>query len=197
MTTPGSTPSDPAAQRGDGAGHAGPEHLVVGQVTKAHGTRGEVLVWPLTDTAEEVFAPGSEVLLGDTDGELGDSPWTLTVERSRPFKRGLLIKFDEVVDRTIAERISRRYLLASLDELPPLAEGEVFYHQLLGLEVVTVDGEPVGQVREVFDTEPAHLLEVKSATGLHLIPFVDRIIREVDVDGRRLVIDPPPGLLDV
>lgn len=197
MTTPGSSPSDPTAGQGDGASREVPEHLVVGQVTKAHGTRGEVLVWPLTDSEEEVFAAGSELVLGDAEGELGPSPEPLTVERARPFRRGLLVKFEEIEDRTRAEEVARRYLLASTEQLAPLTEGEVFYHQLLGLEVFTTEGWHVGRVREVYDAEPADLLEVKGERRLHLIPFLERIVREIDLEGGRLVIDPPPGLLDV
>lgn len=178
-------------------GSAGPDHLIVGQISKAHGVKGELLVWPLTDTVDTVFAAGRELLLGDTEGELGDSTSTMTVERSRPYKRGVLVKFEEVSDRMLAERLARRYLLAPVEELPPLDEDEVFYHQLLGLEVVTTSGERVGQVREVFDTEPAHLLEVKGTDRLHLIPLISQIVEEIDVDGGRLVIDPLPGLLDL
>lgn len=166
-------------------------------MTKAHGTRGEVLVWPLTDSEEEVFAAGSELVLGDAEGELGPSPEPLTVERARPFRRGLLVKFEEIEDRTRAEEVARRYLLASTEQLAPLTEGEVFYHQLLGLEVFTTEGWHVGRVREVYDAEPADLLEVKGERRLHLIPFLERIVREIDLEGGRLVIDPPPGLLDV
>jgi 16S rRNA processing protein RimM len=79
----------------------------------------------------------------------------------------------------------------------PLEEGEVYYHQLLGLEVVTLGGEVVGCVREVYETEPAHLLEVKGPERSHLIPFVKRIVKQVDLAAGRLLIEPPPGLLEI
>jgi 16S rRNA processing protein RimM len=180
-----------------GEGRAEPEFLVVGQVTKPHGTRGESFVWPLTDRPDEVYAPGREVILGDTEGEIGEEPLTLVVERVRPFKRGLLVKFEGYPDRTSVEPFAQRYLLQPVGALEPLEEGEVYYHQLLGLEVVTTDGEVVGRVREVYETEPAHLLEVKGARKSHLIPFVERIVKKIDLEAGRLVIKPPPGLLDV
>ncbi|MBI4409816.1 MAG: hypothetical protein HY561_08925, partial [Gemmatimonadetes bacterium] len=84
-----------AAESGETAPRAHePEHLVVGHVSKPHGTRGEVFVWPLTDRPEVIFADDAEVLLGGEQGQPGEAPETLRVERSRPFKRGLLIKFD-------------------------------------------------------------------------------------------------------
>lgn len=183
----------PSAPGGRGA----PEHLVVGQITKPHGTKGEVFVWPLTEHPEEVFEPGRELLLGDVDGTLGEEPLPLTVVSSRPFKRGLLLGLEGFEDRTSVTPLSGRYLLVPIGELAPLEEDEVYYHQLLGLEVVTVDGEVVGRVREVYETEPAHLLEVKGAERLHLIPFVKRIIKKLDLEAGRLVIKPPPGLLDI
>ena len=86
----------------------------------------------------------------------------------------------------------------SITEVPPREEDEVFYHELLGMQVVTNEGVDVGVVREVYETEPAHLLEVEGAhKKLHLIPFADRIVKKVDQQARRLVIKPPPGLLDL
>jgi 16S rRNA processing protein RimM len=175
-----------------------PEHLVVGHITKAHGTKGELLVWSLTDRAGEVFAPGQSVLVGDDEGALPpDAPY-LVVERSRPFRQGLLVKFEAIDDRDDADAVVRRYLLAPAAALPPLEQDEMLYHELLGCAVETVAGERVGTVREVFETEPHHLLEVKSDDGrLHLVPFAARIVRSIDRDGRRIVIEPPDGLLEL
>ena len=175
-----------------------PERLVVGHVAKPHGNRGELFVWPLTDRPEEVFAPGHELLLGDETGAAEDEATVLVVESARPFKRGLLVQVAGVETRSAAEALARRYLLAPLDALGPLEEGEIFYHQLLGASVETVHGSAVGTVREVYETEPAHLLEVESPEGKrHLVPFTERVIRSVDPVGKRVVIDPPDGLLEL
>lgn len=176
---------------------APPDHLVVGHLAKPHGTKGELLVWPLTDAPDEVFAPGRELIVGDEQGELGAAPERWVVERCRPFKRGLLVKFDGLDDRTSVEPLVGRYVLLPASELAEPAGDELMYHQLLGLRVETVDGAVVGQVREVFETEPAHLLEVKGDDRIHLIPLAWRIVREVDLDGGRLVIEAPPGLLEL
>lgn len=175
-----------------------PERLVVGHIAKPHGNHGEMFVWPLTDRPAEVFAPGRELLLGDETGAADDDGPVLVVESVREFKRGLLVQVVGVESRSAAETLSRRYLLAPLEALGPLAEGEVFYHQLLGASVETVTGSPVGTVREVYETEPAHLLEVESAEGKrHLVPFTERVIRTVDPLAKRVVIDPPEGLLEL
>src|SRR5690606_17388800 len=111
-------------------------------------------------------------------------------------KRGMLVKFEGLDDRTAVEPLAGRYILMPLEKLAPLEEGEVYYHQLLGAEVVTVEGQVVGRVREVFETEPAHLLEVQGDEKVHLIPFTERIVKEVDVERKRLVIEPPAGRME-
>lgn len=175
-----------------------PDHLVVGHITKPHGTRGELFVLPLTDHPDTVFAPGQPLLLGDGEGApAGDAP-SVVVETVRPFKRGLLVGFEGVARREDAEALARLYLLAPADALPPLDDDEVFYHELLGMLVETADGHVVGRVREVYETDPHHLLEVVGDDGkARLVPFAARIVMQVDRSGRRLVIDPPEGLLDL
>jgi 16S rRNA processing protein RimM len=181
----------------DGARPA-PEHLVVGHISKPHGTKGEVFVWPLTDRPDEVFEDSGTVLLGDTEGVAGEAPEALEIERTRPFKRGVLVKFVARDDRAAVASLAGRYLLVPMQQAGPLEEDELFYHQLLDMEVQTVDGTRVGTVREVYETEPAHLLEVEGAQGKrHLIPFAQRIVKKVDAEHGRIVIAPPPGLLEL
>ena len=182
----------------EGARRLAPEHLVVGHIAKPHGTKGELFVMPLTDRPDDVFAAGRELLLGDEDGAVTADTSVVVVETSRAFKRGVLLRLEDVPDREAAESLAGLYFLLPLDALPPADDDEYFYHELLGLQVETVAGVAVGRVREVFDTEPHHLLEVTSPDGkARLIPFARRIVREVDRQGQRLVIDPPEGLLDL
>jgi 16S rRNA processing protein RimM len=182
----------------DAAGAPTPEHLVVGHIAKPHGTKGEVFVWPLTDSPVEVFEPAATLLLADADGRLGERPRSLVVETARPFKRGMLVRFEGFADRNAVAALHGRYLLMESERVRPLEEGELFYHQLLGARVELADGSLVGTVREVYETEPAHLLEVTSPEGKqHLIPFLATVVTEVDAAARRLVIDPPAGLLEL
>lgn len=174
-----------------------PAYLVVGHVSKPHGTRGDLLVWSLTDRPDQVFAAGRRLVLGTAAAEVGAVAEELVVEASRPFKKGLLVRIAGVADRNQAEMLVSRYLLVPAEEGGEAGEGEVFYHQLLGLAVETVAGDAVGRVREVYETEPTHLLEVKGPDGVHLIPFSREIVRSVDPAAGRLVIDPPEGLLDL
>lgn len=178
-------------------GSGQPEWLVVGQISKPHGIKGELMVWPLTDRPDEVFAVGRELWVGDRSGEYGDDALPVTIEAARSYRRGWLVRFAKLASRAEVEELARRYLVMPAAEAAPLEDGEIFYHQLLGAEVVTVDGSAVGTVREVFETEPAHLLEVKGEERVHLIPFTQQVVREVDADRGRIVIDPPEGLLEL
>jgi 16S rRNA processing protein RimM len=151
-------------------GREDPRFLVVGHLSKPHGTKGELFVWPLTDHPESVFAPGVVLLLGGEDQNAPDPDLPpLRIEGARPFRRGMLITFGGVDDRDQAELMRGRYLFRSADELEPLAEGDVFYHQL----------------------------EVTGDHGQKMIPFLEHIVVEIDADAGRLVIDPPDGLLDL
>jgi 16S rRNA processing protein RimM len=174
-----------------------PEYLVVGQLSKPHGTRGELLVWPLTDHPEAVFAPGRRLLLGEESGQASEPRVELEVEEGRPYKKGFLVRLAGVEDRGAAESLAARYVVLPREELAKPEEGELYYHQLLGLTVTTVDGTEVGRVREVYETEPRHLLEVKGEERVHLIPFSREIVTVVDLEAGRLVIEPPEGLLDL
>ncbi|HCR03639.1 MAG TPA: ribosome maturation factor RimM [Gemmatimonadetes bacterium] len=174
-----------------------PVFLIVGYVGKPHGNRGDLLVQLLTDYPNDLFVPGMILRPGDAEGQ-GPDPRlpALQVEEACPFKKGWLISFKGVENRTAADFLRGRYLMAERRQLPALAEGEVFYHQLLGMEVVTTHGVRLGKISEVYELLPADLLEVRTEQGTVLVPFLDLIVRNVDVAGRRLVIDPPDGLLD-
>jgi len=115
----------------------------------------------------------------------------------RPFRRGVLVSFEGVSDRNQAELLRGLYVYRAAAELEPLAEGEVFYHQLLDMQVVTVDGVALGKVTEVYELRPADMLQVSGERGQTMIPYLDHVVVEVDTEAGRIVIDPPEGLLDL
>ncbi len=173
-----------------------PEFLIVGRVRKAHGIRGELVVEPITAEPDAIFAPGRRVLVGNARGDLSPDRRELHVAAARPMGEGLLVKFDEIPDRTAAELWRGRYFLVPGNELSPPADGEIYVHDLLGMQVVLVSGEPVGPVREVYELPQGFALEVARATGTVLVPFDDRVVTAVDRAARVITIDPPAGLLD-
>lgn len=174
---------------------AAPEHLIVGTIQKPHGIKGELFVRVETDRPEVAFAPGRILALGDGEGKPVGS--ALTVERARPFKAGFLLKAPEVSTREAADELRGRTLLLPVEEAAPLEEGEVFVHDLVGMEVRAGE-EPVGTVRDVYEVPGGHLLAVqRPGKGELMVPFVEAVVRGVDVEARVLEIDPPPGLLEL
>ncbi|AXI79620.1 ribosome maturation factor RimM [Peterkaempfera bronchialis] len=166
--------------------------LVVGRIGRAHGIRGDVTVEVRTDEPELRLAPGA-VLLTDPP-----SAGPLTVESGRVHSGRLLLRFAGVGDRNAAEALRNTVLIAEVDpaELPDDPD-EYYDHQLVGLDVVLRDGTRVGEVSEVVHLPYQDLLSVTTGDGREvLVPFVERIVPEIDLEEQRAVIDPPPGLID-
>jgi len=178
-------------------GHETPQHLVVGHIHKAHGVKGEVFVHSLTDHPDSVLAPGVVLSLGNDRGTLDGAAGTLTLRSIRPHKKGWLVHFEGVLSRSEAELLRGRYLMRAIEELPEREVDELFYHELLDLEVITVEGRGLGRVREVYEMQPHDLLEVRGGPSHHVIPFSRAIVKEVDLEAGRLVVDPPEGLLEL
>ena len=175
-----------------------PDFLVVGHLNRVHGIKGEIYVWPLTDHPSTTYREGVVLRVSDPEGERPSDRFpSLEVEKVRPYKQGFLVKFRGLDDRTEAERFRGRYLMRSMEDVEDLGEGEIFYHQLLQMRVEGPDGRKLGVVREVYeDIGAADLLEIQGPRGRFHVPLVSSMIREVDVEERRLVLDPPEGLLD-
>ena len=174
-----------------------PGHAIVGRVRKAHGLRGEIVVEPITSEPAAVFVAGRVVLLGDAAGELRADAREYTVQRASPFKGGWIVALAGLTDRNEAELWRERYLLAPFADLRPPAEDEVYHHELLGLRVELATGEAVGEVVALYELPQGLTLEVsRPGRGAALVPYRDAIVRAVRLDERRLVLDPPEGLLD-
>ena len=179
-------------------GQKDPTHLVVGHLTRPHGTKGDFLCSVLTDYPESVFASGVVLSLGgENDHAPNPDLPPLRIESVREHPKGALVTFGGITDRTSAELFQGRYLYLSMEEVEPLAEGEIFYHQLLGMAVETVGGETIGTVQEVYELGSTDLLEVSGGKGTLMIPYQPEIVLNVDVSASRIVIDPPDGLLDL
>jgi len=176
--------------------------LVVGRVGRPHGIRGELTVQVHTDDPDLRFAAGS--VLATEPAARGP----LTVSASRWHSGRLLVRFAGYADRSQADELRGTLLVIDSAETGPVADPDEFYdHELVGLAVATVGGEPVGVVTDVLHQGQDLLVVRPEGRGAAappagdrdeiLVPFVAAIVPEVDVAAGRLVIDPPPGLLDL
>lgn len=165
--------------------------LMIGRVVKSHGIRGEVSVESTTEEPEIRFAVG-EVLTG----RQANKERQLTIKSVRPHKGRLLMTFEEVPDRTEADTL--RGLRFFAEPLDSDDDDEGFYdHELEGLKIV-LDGEEIGEVTGVMHTVNRAILEVQLAGGKEtMIPFVEEIVPEVDLEAGTATITPPEGLLEL
>ncbi|MEU2544973.1 ribosome maturation factor RimM [Streptomyces roseolus] len=166
--------------------------LVVARIGRAHGIKGDVTVEVRTDEPELRLAPGA-VLLTDPA-----SAGPLTIESGKVHSGRLLLRFEGVRDRNAAEALRNTLLIAEVDpaELPE-EEDEYYDHQLVDLDVVLADGTIIGAITEISHLPSQDLFIVERPDGTELmIPFVEQIVTEIDLENQRAVIDPPPGLID-
>ena len=173
-----------------------PELLIVGRVRKAHGIHGELVVEPITDGPDAIFAPGRRVLAGTAAGDRAPDGRELHVAAVRPLGDGLLVRFEEIPDRNAAETWRGRYFLVPAREVPPPDQDEVYIHALLGMRVALVSGEVVGQVKDVYELPQGLAIDVQRASGTVMVPFDERVVVSVDQESRVITINPPAGLLD-
>ncbi|WP_018655275.1 ribosome maturation factor RimM [Actinomadura flavalba] len=165
--------------------------LVIGRVGRPHGVRGEITIDVRTDDPDLRFAPGTEIL---TDPATAGP---LTVDRARWHSGRLLVRFSGHDDRTAAEGLRGTWLVVGPDDVLVSDDPDDFHDQdLVGLSVVTVGGEDVGTVTDVLHLGQDVLVVGRPPAGDALIPFVAALVPSVDLDAGRLVVDPPPGLLD-
>lgn len=166
------------------------EGVVVARVGKPHGLKGEVTVRLHTDAPQERFVVGAVFRTEPA----ARGPLTLRTHR---IHNGIhLLGFDEAQDRTAAEGLRGTEILADATESN---EDDAWYaEELIGLEVVDPEGNALGTVVELHERPVQDLLELRLAGGrTGYVPFVEQLVPEVDLDGHRIVVDAPPGLLDL
>ena len=166
--------------------------LVVGRIGRAHGIKGQVTVEVRTDEPELRLAPGAVLLTEPA------SAGPLTVADGRYHSGRLLLNFKGVNDRNGAEALRGTMLIAEIDPEDRPEDPEEYYdHQLIGLDVVLADGTPVGELAEIAHLPSQELLTVRRPDGSEvLVPFVTEIVPEIDMERRRIVLTPPPGLIN-
>ena len=160
---------------------------IVGLIRNAQGIRGEVVVEPLTDAPDAVFASGRRVFVGDHP---------MTVATSRPFKGGMMVKFEEIADRNAAELLRGKYVFSPFDELAPPADDEVYIHDLIGMTVRLDTGESMGEVHSYYELPQGLALEVRTGNGTVLVPYRPEVVDHIDREAREVVVKSEVGIFD-
>lgn len=170
------------------------ELVLVGFVARAHGNRGEIIVNPESDFPEERFQPGRQLFVKARDGRIS----TMTIETVRFQKGRPVLGLAGVDTMNGAEALAGAELKVPESEITALPERAFYRHDLVGCDVTTRDGRAVGRVTKVEGSlERSRLVVRRPAGGEVLIPLIDEICVSVDPIGRRILIDPPEGLLEL
>jgi 16S rRNA processing protein RimM len=165
---------------------------VVGRIARPHGLRGQVVVNVETDFPGERFRPGAELFV-ERGGVV--KPLTLTSVRFQNQRPVIGIAGIDTIDA--AAPLAGLELRVPADRLAPLPEGTFYRHDLVGCRVEMCGGKPVGIVRDVEGTLAGSRLVVTATHGDVLIPLASEICTTIDVGAKRIVIEPPDGLLDL
>jgi 16S rRNA processing protein RimM len=166
--------------------------LLVGRVARAHGNRGQVIVNPETDFADDRFRVGRVVQVGPEGRTVPRPIVSVRFHQGRP-----IVALEGVTTMNEAEALAGAGLWMSAAELEPLPPATFYRHDLVGCEVRRVSGESVGRVTAVEGTLERSRLVVQGSRGEMLVPLTAAICVSVDPAAREIVIDPPEGLLEI
>ena len=165
---------------------------LVGRIARAHGIRGQVIVNLETDFPEERFRPGATLFI-----ERGGAIAPLRLTSVRFHRERPVIGIEGIETMNDADALAGLELRVPVDRLASLPAQTYYWHDLIGCAVETVDGRRVGAVADVEGTLTGSRLVIDGAEGEILIPLAAEICRKIDTAGKRIVIDPPEGLLDL
>ena len=171
------------------------EYVKVGKIVNTFGIKGELKVWLYTDFPEERFSKGNRLFLGQ---EKFPNQVDVEVEYSRPYKNLYIVKLNNYHNINEVEKFRDYFLWISKDQQGELEEGEYYYHQIIGCKVFTSEGEELGEVKEILSPGANDVWVVKPSQGKKdlLIPYIDEVVKEVNIAERRVEIVVMEGLLD-
>ena len=160
--------------------------VAVGKVVKAHGVRGHLRLVPFGETLEGLGA-GEEISARLPDGSIER---LITVE-IRTQRKAVLFLSREVRTAAEAQRLVGAEICVPESRLPALAADEFYWHQLIGLEVMSVDGRRLGTIRQIIETGSNDVYVVQEGREEVLIPALAEVVREVNLERRLMVVDLP------
>lgn len=186
-----------AATRRDNGGSGSaqtpePRYLSVGRVLRPHGVRGELRVEIITDYPERL-AQHTYFYLAHSDSP--DVTHRYPVEGLRFHTQALLLKLGGCDDRNAADELRGMLVQIPVEEAVPLEEGEYYLFQLVGVRAETESGERLGQIVDVIETGANDVYVVRGPRGEVLLPAIDDVILDLDLESKQMVVHLIPGLL--
>jgi len=167
--------------------------VMIGEVVKPHGIRGELKVYPFSEQPEN-FRKYKKIVLQKTAEE---EPATYSIARSREQGKFVILQLVGIATREEAEALLGSRVWLDNSELPQLETDEYYWHQLKGLRVETETGVQLGKVAGLFSTAATDIMVVTGAGEEFMIPVKGDFIKEINSREGRVIVAPPPGLLEI
>jgi 16S rRNA processing protein RimM len=161
-----------------------PEFLTIGRILSPWGTKGEAKVQVLTDFPE-MLAPRGQVYVAGHP---------FTIEETRRYDKHLILKLTAIEDRGAADRLRGLELEIPRSEAHTLPEGQYYPFQLMGLRVQTGTGELLGEISDIWLRESNDIYVVQGPRGEFLIPAIEDVVKEIDLEHGIMVIEVMEGL---
>ena len=161
------------------------EFLTIGQILAPWGVKGKLKVKVITDFPQR-FAPSSKIYINRQPMTIDSAEW---------HKGKAIIKLNQIDTIEAAQRLRGQPIEIHHSQVHPLPEGQYYHFQLIGLEVWTTQGELLGNITEILATESNDNYVVRGAKGEILIPAIEDVVKSIDLDSRRITIEPIEGLL--
>ncbi|WP_096435432.1 ribosome maturation factor RimM [Alteribacter populi] len=167
--------------------------LNVGKIVNTHGIRGEVRVISRTDFPEERYQPGANLYIQLEGGQREP----VTVASHRTHKQFDLLSFDGLANVNDVEKYKGSLLQVSGEDTPSLEEGEYLYNEIIGCNVKTTEGEAVGVIKEILSpgANDVWVIQRKGAKDA-LIPYIDSVVKQIDLEQNVVTIELMEGLID-
>jgi 16S rRNA processing protein RimM len=170
-----------------GSPNGEPLYLSVGFLRRPHGVHGEIIMDLHTDFPERL-RKGRKLFVGEDHK-------SMSVEDIRPHGKGKLIKFKTIDTPEDAGQFRNQWVYAAMKDLPPLAEGQHYQHELLGINVVDENGNPLGELKEIMETGANDVYVVKDESGKELLlPNIPSVVLDLDFDRRIMKVHLLDGL---
>lgn len=185
---PKNTPSQDNQKPAGSPSTGEPLFLVVGKLRHAHGLHGEILMEVITDFPERI-RQGKTLYIGE-----GHQP--LIVDSRRVHAGNLLLAFDGIDTPEGIGEFRNQWVYVQASDRPPLADGEYYHHQLLGLKVVSEDGSELGQLCDILETGANDVYIVRSESGKELLlPAIESVVLEINLEENTMRVHILPGLI--
>ncbi len=166
------------------------EFIAIGEIVNTQGNRGAVRVIPLTDFPERFTGMKSVSV------KTGDIRKEYRIEQLYHHKKYVIIKFDGINSIGEGKALKGGLLQVTRDQLVPLPEGSYYVFDLVGLPVYTLEGEYLGEIRDILKTGANDVFVVEGeGEKAVLIPALKQLVKMIDLKGRCVKVDPPEGLL--